>query len=500
MDSNSRQISDETIVQTIEKSITNHREAVKKINDEIFKNPELAWEEITAHNAICDYFSSLGPDYKVHRHAYGIETSFLIEATQELSKVDTTSLTPSSTSSHVNPRTIVYNAEYDALPNMNVVQGTDPPEYIPAHACGHNLIASASIAAFIACWEVLKSTHSPGTVKLLGTPAEENGGGKIKLLEAGAYANVNACVMVHPGPLASDETLKAVAFTRSLASQRLTADFKGLASHAGGAPWHGKNALDALVTSYVAISTLRQQLRPDLRVAGVVKEGGTASNVIPDHTVAEYSIRATSRTDLEDLCDKVTRCFVSGGQAADCDTNVDARAAYWETSSNPELCCGFTKRMNEFGVKTVYELPEITDNPGNVSHYCPAMQAAFFIESDGAVNHTPEFAKAAGTDDAFMRAIDCAKGLPAVGFDVLTDDKRANETQAIYVSDILAKAAAVAQTYGKTVPSQEQVNALIASPPHPIQRLLKTPGFSRHQVIAALMAVDAYLDKKRGLF
>jgi len=160
--------------------------------------------------------------------------------------------------------------------------------------------------------------------------------------------------------------------------------------------------------------------------------------------------------------------------------------------------------MNEFGVKTVYKLPEITDNPGaatdqgNVSHSCPAMQAIFFIESGGAVNHMPAFADAAGKEDAFLRAIDCAKGLAAVGFDVLVDGGRATEIQNSYVLDISAKAAAVAHEFGKELPSQEQIDRLLASPPPPLQKLL-TPGLSREQVIAALMAVDAYFDSKRGL-
>ncbi|KAH7304446.1 hypothetical protein B0I35DRAFT_445231 [Stachybotrys elegans] len=496
MDSKSAQFTDEEIRQSIEKTITDHSAAIKDINYKIFNNAELAWHESTAHDAICDYFESLGSDYKVHRHAYDIDTSFLIEVT-----------TRGTDDTGTNHRTVAYNAEYDALPNMVVVPDMVPPKYKSAHACGHNLIASASIAAFVACWEMLKMLGLPGTVKLLGTPAEESGGGKIKLLQYGAYTNVDACIMAHPGPLASDKDLRALAFTRSLASQRLVVDFEGLASHAGIAPWDGRNALDAFVNSYVAISALRQQLHPSLRVAGIIKDGGKAANIIPDHSRAEYSIRAPSRKDLDDLRHKVTRCFESGGQAAGCTTKVnDTRAAYWDIISNPSLCQDFTKRMNEFGVKTVYKLPEITDNPGaasdqgNVSHFCPAMQAAFFIESGGAVNHTPAFVKAAGTEDAFMRAINCAKGLAAVGLDVLVDGRIAKEVQESYASDISAKAATVAREFGKEVPSQDQITGLLESLPPLAQALLKAPGVSKEQVIAALMAVDVYFDEKKGLF
>lgn len=220
-------------------------------------------------------------------------------------------------------RTIVFNAEYDALPNMVPVEGSNPVKYKAAHACGHNLIASASIAAFIACWETLKAKNGIGIIRLLGTPAEERGGGKLQLLEKGAYNSVSACLMVHPGPMYSDESIAAVSVTRSLASQRLTADFIGQASHAGFAPWLGKNALDALVTSYVSISALRQQLHPSCRVSGIVVHGGKAPNIIPDHTRAEYSIRAESAPVLKDLEGKVINCFRSGAQGTGCTVEVN---------------------------------------------------------------------------------------------------------------------------------------------------------------------------------
>ncbi|KAI9737951.1 MAG: hypothetical protein M1834_009321 [Cirrosporium novae-zelandiae] len=477
------------ISQLIEESINAHTPAIQKINDTIWSNPEVAWHERTAHDTICDYFDSLGSDYSVHRHAYGIETSFLIQATTLDSSIQSN-----------RTRTIVFNAEYDALPDMVLIPNTDPPQYKPAHACGHNLIASASIAAFIACWQALKETTFQGTVRLLGTPAEESGGGKIKLLEAGAYNNVDACMMVHPGPLTSDKNLRAVSFTTSLASQRVTADFKGLASHAGFAPWKGKNALDALVTSYAAISALRQQLHPSLRVSGIITNGGTVANVIPDHTEAEYSIRAESRKELEDLLEKIIHCFEAGEQAANCTVDVDdTRPAYWEMISNKCLCHDFTQRMNEFGVDTVYDLPELTNDAGNVSHFIPAMQAGFFIDSGDAINHMPAFADAAGTMDAFERALDCGKGLAAMGFDVLTDAVKVAQVKDSYMLDISAKAAAVAQNYGKEVPTQKQIDNLLASPPSLFEPLLKNLEMGREQVIGALMAVDAFFNPKRGL-
>jgi hypothetical protein len=127
------------------------------------------------------------------------------------------------------------------------------------------------------------------------------------------------------------------------------------------------------------------------------------------------------------------------------------------------------------------------------------MHGVFFIESGGAVNHTPAFATAAGTEDAFMRAIGCSKGLAAVGFDVLADSERAAAVQTSHASNISAKAVAVAHEYGKDVPTREQIDMLLASPPSSLETLLKTPGITREQVVAALMAVDVFFDVKRGL-
>ncbi|KAI9767088.1 MAG: hypothetical protein M1840_005876 [Geoglossum simile] len=489
------QLSEGMIRDLIETAIGQHSGGVKKINDTIWSSPELAWHETTAHDAICDYFDSLGSDYRVTRQAYGINTSFQVEARND----------PPPSGSRKSPRTIVFNAEYDALPGMALVENTDPPQYQPAHACGHNLIASSSIAAFVACWETLKATGGTGIVRLLGTPAEERGGGKIRLLEAGAYIGVDACMMVHPGPMTSDKSLTALSFTRSLASQRIPVAFEGLASHAGFAPWKGRNALDALVASYVSISALRQQLKPTLRVSGIITCGGKAANIIPDHTAAEFSIRAESRKELDGLREKVTHCFESGAKGANCTVTVNStRRAYWDMLSNSVLCECFTKCMNDFGIKTVYRLPEITDNPGAASDQGKmgtsslAIQPTFFIQSGDAANHTPAFATAAHTDDAFVRAMACSKGLAAVGYKVLTDDKVANAVASEFELAISEKVATLLHDYGVKPPTQQDISCLSASLPPPLQRFLETPSVARERVFRALMATDMFVDRLRG--
>lgn len=283
-------LSQSQLLEQISSSIRNHNLALSDINKKIHSNPELRYEEYQAHDNICSLLEGLG--YDVTRHAYGIDTSF-------------------EASFGSGGRLIVFNAEYDALPGIG-------------HACGHNLIATSSIAAFMATAEALKTSEVPGCVRLLGTPAEESGGGKIKLIKAGAYRNVDACLMAHPGPsnmqvMGSTMTsVDGVAATRSLARKQVTVNFHGKNAHAGLNPWDGRNALDAVVASYVNISLLRQQIPSSARVHGVIRQGGHEPNIIPDSASLEYFIRDTSARSVDSLAMRVENCFKAGALATEC--------------------------------------------------------------------------------------------------------------------------------------------------------------------------------------
>lgn len=254
---------------------------------QIHSNPELKYKEFQAHDNISNLMESLG--YTVTRHSYGIETSFEVEFGQ-------------------GGEVVVFNAEYDALPELG-------------HGCGHNLIATSSIAAFIAAAEAIRDSGIEGRVRLLGTPAEEGGGGKIQLIRAGAYKDVGACIMAHPmGGFtpAGGEACDGISAATSLARDQVNVTFQGQNAHAGFSPWKGRNALDALVASYVNISLLRQQLPPSARIHGVVRQGGTAPNIIPDSTHVEYYIRDSTSEAIRDLSKKVDACFHAGALAAGC--------------------------------------------------------------------------------------------------------------------------------------------------------------------------------------
>ena len=228
------------------------------IRFQIWLKPELAFKEYDAHDNICTFFETVFPNrFQIHRKAYGVETAFEITYTRGNNNCD---------NDGDGGRVVAFNAEYDALPGIG-------------HACGHNLIATSSIAAFIATCEAMETLYSDKvgfTVRLLGTPAEEGGGGKISLIDAGAYKDVDACLMVHPFPLlagAPDILSASMCRGMYLAVAHVTVTYTGKPAHAAAAPWEGVNALDAIVSAYVYISLLRQQIRPTEKIHGIVVNG-----------------------------------------------------------------------------------------------------------------------------------------------------------------------------------------------------------------------------------
>lgn len=254
----------------------------------------MAFKECNAHNHICEIFESLGAEYQVYRQAYGIKTALEVIFTRGNGG-----------------RIVVFNAEYDALPGMG-------------HACGHNLIATASIAAFLATCETMSSLYADQvgfSIRLLGTPAEEGGGGKLLLIKAGAYKCVDACFMVHPFPVLSGDSDLISSSSCSgqyLANDKVAVTFTGKPAHASAAPWEGVNALDAVVSAYVNISMLRQQILPTEKIHGVVLRGGDRPNVIPASTTVEYYIRSNTVKTLKPLTEKVLNCFEAAATATGC--------------------------------------------------------------------------------------------------------------------------------------------------------------------------------------
>ncbi|CAK7199627.1 hypothetical protein SEUCBS139899_002310 [Sporothrix eucalyptigena] len=404
-------------------------------NTFIHSNPELAYEEVKAHDHFVETLTKLG--FKVTPHAYGVPTSFLAEY-------------------GTGGRLVVYNAEYDALPGVG-------------HACGHNLIATASFSAFLGAVAALKAAGPgvQGRVQLLGTPAEEGGGGKIKLIKAGAYKGVDACLMVHPAPSAASLAAAAgavaaksesggmsaalakaaaagvneVANVKMLACVKYTILFEGREAHAAMAPWAGVNALDAVCLSYNGISMLRQQIHPHERIHGIFREAGTRPNVTPAHTAVDYYVRSDTLAHAEALWRRVKACFEGAALATGCKVSYVPINTYADLRSSPGLCHAYVEAQPHG--TAIYSTPVDfmagSTDMGNVCYECPGFHGAFGIDTPhGAGNHTPGFTGAAGTEDAFQRAVQCGRGMAVVGLKVLDDAEFAASIRTAWEADMVA--------------------------------------------------------------
>lgn len=322
----------------------------------MYENPELAYEEHLSSSRLAGFLGRNG--FEVTRPAYGLDTAFEANAGSS------------------GPRVVIC-AEYDALAGVG-------------HACGHNIIAASSLGAGVAVAGLADELGIRLTV--LGTPAEEGGGGKIELIDAGAFEDAAASLMIHPSP-------HDLVDPRLLAAQGMEVVFRGKESHAAATPHVGINALDAFVNAYNAISTLRQQFEPADRVHGVIDEGGVAPNVIPALTRSRWIVRSLTAERFETLRSKVIACFDAAASATGCDVEVTFEGEpYIDLVSNPVMAALFVANSTalgrpmptraESGIET-----SASSDMGNVSHVVPSLHPSVAIETE-AVNHQPEFAAA----------------------------------------------------------------------------------------------------------
>jgi amidohydrolase len=283
-------------------------------------------------------------------------------------------------------------AEYDALPEIG-------------HACGHNIIAASAVGAALALAEVADELGL--TVVLLGTPAEEAGGGKVLLLNAGAFDDIAATVMLHPGPL-------DIAAARSLALSQVAVGYRGRESHAAVAPHLGINAADAITVAQVAIGLLRQQLAPGQMMHGIVTDGGQATNVIPARAEMQYTMRANDAESLRELEKRMADCFLAGAVATGCDYAVsETEPPYDELTPDTWLADTFREEMVRLGrspVSTDVEaaFPLGSTDMGNVTKVMPGIHPIVGIDAGGASVHQPAFAAAAAGPSADTAVVEGA--------------------------------------------------------------------------------------------
>ncbi|MBT8242051.1 MAG: M20 family metallopeptidase [Acidimicrobiia bacterium] len=318
----------------------------------MYHNPELGYQEIEISKRLSDFLATHGLD--VTYPAGGLDTAF--EATAGTS----------------GPRVVIC-CEYDALPKVG-------------HACGHNIIATAAVGAGVALAGLADELGIRVTV--LGTPAEEGGGGKVDLMDAGLFDDAAAAMMIHPGP---DDMLDPSFQAR----EGFAVEYFGKDSHAAFAPEKGLNALDAFVQAYLNVATLRQALTAYDRIHGIIDHGGDASNIIPSYTKSTWGIRAGTKERLEELIPKVRACFEAAATATGCRLEISSTGhPYYTMVNNPVMTELYAGNSESVGRPMPPEIePEGgSSDMGNVSHVVPSIHPMLAIECGDSVNHQPEFA------------------------------------------------------------------------------------------------------------
>ena len=348
----------------------------------IHANPELAFQEHAAHDLLTGVLAAQGID--VVQSAYGMETAF-------------------EGSAGTTGPVVAVLCEYDALPGIG-------------HACGHNIIATAGLGAGLAAAAVAEELG--GRIRILGTPAEEGGGGKVFMLERGAFDGVDAALMVHP----ADADLENIT---SLAVQQAAVTYKGRAAHAAAAPEKGLNALDAVVLGYVNIAALRQHIAPDERIHGIITDGGEKANIVPVRAAANWYVRSPSRSRLEDLKLRLAACLQAGADATGCEIQIQwIQPSYAEVLDNRALLDRYTANAALLG-RTV--MPSVehqvvgSTDMGNVSYVVPSIHPMIKSAPAGTAIHTEAFAGFAASAEADLAVLDGAKAMALTVVDCWTE-------------------------------------------------------------------------------
>jgi amidohydrolase len=356
------------------------------LSQDIHAHPELAFEETHAADRLGRFLAAQG--FRVEAGVGGVPTAF--RASFETGRGPTVAIL----------------CEYDALPGIG-------------HACGHNVIAAAGAGAGAALMAVRDGLPG-GRVVVIGTPAEERGGGKGCLVEAGVFRDVDAAMMIH-------------GFDRTLLHQdllgvaRVSFEWAGRAAHASVDPWAGVNALDACVTTFNAVAMLRQQMRPDCRVHGVVTDGGAAGNVIPERAAADFNVRGPSLESMWALHDRVVACAEAAAASTATRLTVTRHPDVYEPlRRNQGLLDVFAANLGAVGLAEGPAAPDrlASSDIGNVSQVTPTIHAWIQIAAVGTAIHTREFAAAAAAPSARVGLLAGAKLMALSAVDLLADPSR----------------------------------------------------------------------------
>jgi len=363
----------------IQEEVEAHRQELIDLSLKIHANPEIGWQEEKSSGWLADYLEKNG--FKVERGICDLPTAFRARYGQ-------------------GKPVIAIMAEYDALPEVG-------------HGCGHNIIGTIAVGAGIAA--KLAAEQAGGTILVFGTPAEECLGGKVVMVEKGAFDGVDVAMIVHPRG-----KYNAVG-VRFLAVINLDVEFRGKSAHASSAPWDGINALEAMIQSFNGINSLRQHIKNKARIHGVITDGGKVANVIPEHSAGAFMVRATDDAYLDELREKVLNCF----KAAALSTGARLEYHWGQRCSamrhNSALIQLWADNMQTLGrrVDGFLEIGGSTDM-GNVSVIVPSMHPFVAISPDPVPLHSTEFAAVAASGAGMEGLIDGAKALAMTAADVIS--------------------------------------------------------------------------------
>jgi len=367
----------------IARALDRASDELEQLSRKIHDHPELGYQEVKASAWLAEFLGARG--FKVERGIAGVDTAF--RATLDTG----------------DGPTVAIMCEYDALPGIG-------------HACGHNVIAAAGAGAG-AGLAAVREKLPKGRIHVIGTPAEEGGGGKVKLIRGGVFQGVDAAMMVHGWD-------RWTPHQDLLGIVRVGFEFTGKAAHASADPWEGINALDAVIQTFNAVSMLRQQVRPECRIHGIITNGGAAPNIIPEFAAATFYVRAPRIDEMWTLHARVVACAEGAARATGCTLNVvDYENAYEPMKRNEAFLALWRANLTTLGVG---ESPEVKDrlgssDVGNVSQVIPTIQPLVKIAPDGTAIHSRAFEAAAVTPLARQGLLAAAKAMAMTTVDLLGD-------------------------------------------------------------------------------
>ena len=386
----------QTEIQKKKNDIISTVERLKKdlitLSHNIHKNPELGFNEFKASKWLTDFLKKNGFDVKLG--VGSLKTAFVAQFPKGPKRKPSVALV----------------AEYDALPDIG-------------HGCGHNIIGSASCGAAAALAKVLKNNF--GKILVVGTPAEEGGGGKMPLIKSKAFDGVDAAMMIHPD-------IKTKVRANFLANVQVRFKFYGKTAHAAASPFLGKNALDAVILTFNNINALRQQLPSDVRVHGIIPDGGKRPNIIPDFASCWFYVRTKDKSYLPELLKKVKQCAQAGATATGCRLEIEGSDdIYYPMKNNNALEDLFRSNLKFLNIEEslAEERGTGSSDIGNLSQVLPTIHPNMKICNTTPPTHSKEFAEAAISPMGDEGLISGAKVLALTAFDLLTDVKKLEEVK-----------------------------------------------------------------------